>query len=142
MLKVKTNIAEVRRKIRQYEKKVYKEVEKMKSDTAKDIASKAKANCSMVSISGTIRVDTEGTKRIISAGVGLQDPDIAAYMEFGTGNFAKARVAGLPEDWSEYAMTFYKNGLGMLPANPYLYPAYWSVLYQLEKTGEKRLNSV
>lgn len=47
----------------------------------------------------------------------------AAYVEFGTGNFAATYVPTLPEYWQEMARTFYVSGKGRTPAQPYMYPA-------------------
>lgn len=52
------------------------------------------------------------------------NPDIAAYIEFGTGSYAAATVGKYPQDIKDLAMRFYKNGLGRLPARPYLMPTY------------------
>ena len=50
--------------------------------------------------------------------------EYAAYVEFGTGPFAAKYVKQLPIEWQKYALTFYVNGKGRLPAHPYLYPAF------------------
>lgn len=47
----------------------------------------------------------------------------AAYVEFGTGQFAAKTVAPYDKDWQDHAMEFYKNGEGKMPATPMLYPA-------------------
>lgn len=47
----------------------------------------------------------------------------AAYVEFGTGPFAARYVPKLPEEVQKYAKTFYVNGLGTTPEQPYLVPA-------------------
>ena len=44
----------------------------------------------------------------------------APYQEFGTG----ANV-DIPKGLEEYAMEFYVNGKGRLPANPFLFPAFF-----------------
>lgn len=74
----------------------------------------------------------------VTAGQGLEDPDIAAFIEFGTG-----RRVNVPPGLEDYAMQFYRNGKGMLPASPYLFPAFeqhWrdflSDLETLIKTGK------
>lgn len=50
--------------------------------------------------------------------------EYAAYQEFGTGLHAASYVPTLPEDWQKYAMTFFVNGKGRVPAHPFMYPAY------------------
>jgi len=119
-----------------YLKKVEKAVNKELNTAAKDIASQAKANCTIPSIRATIQAN----KGTVTAGQGLEDPEIAAYHEFGTGDFARSTVAGLPEDWIKYAAEFIKNGQGRLPASPYLYRAYWSVQRNLNL--QDKVNSI
>lgn len=53
------------------------------------------------------------------------DNDFAAYIEFGTGEFAKAYLAGEPQEVTEEAIKFYINGEGKMPERPYLFPAYY-----------------
>ena len=50
--------------------------------------------------------------------------EYAAYQEFGTGVHAASYVKQLPKDWQAYAMTFFINGEGRVPAHPFLFPAY------------------
>lgn len=50
--------------------------------------------------------------------------EYAAYQEFGTGLHAAEYVQTLPEDWQAYAMTFFVNGKGRVPAHPFMFPAY------------------
>ena len=54
--------------------------------------------------------------------------DYAAYVEFGTGEFAASYVSSLPKELQEYAITFFKTGKGRLPARPFLFPAYFKNL--------------
>ena len=67
--------------------------------------------------------------------------DYAAYVEFGTGRFAAAEVAKLPPEWQEYARTYYVNGKGRLPAQPFFYPAYEENRLQLIKNLKELLNA-
>jgi hypothetical protein len=46
--------------------------------------------------------------------------EYAPYVEFGTGTKVK-----IPAGLEDYAMTFYVNGEGRLPASPFLFPAYF-----------------
>jgi len=125
-----------------YRKDIEKLVNKELSDAAKKIASNAKANCTIPSIAGTIKTVKEGKTQKVSVGQGLQDPEIAAYHEFGTGDFARSTVSGLPEDWVQYAATFIKNGQGRLPASPYLYRAYWSVSTGIKEDLMSKINNI
>lgn len=44
----------------------------------------------------------------------------APYVEFGTGSQVQ-----IPQGLEDYAMTFYVNGKGRLPARPFLFPAWF-----------------
>lgn len=57
----------------------------------------------------------------------------AAYVEFGTGEFAASYVPSLPVDIQEYAMQFFVNGKGRLPAHPFLFPAYFKNIELLKQ---------
>lgn len=47
----------------------------------------------------------------------------SGFIEFGTGVFAAAYVPSLDPEIQAYAMTFFVNGKGRLPARPFLFPA-------------------
>jgi hypothetical protein len=66
--------------------------------------------------------------------------DYAAYVEFGTGNFAASYVPSLDNEWQILAKEFYVNGQGRTPQNPYLYPAYKRILPILYKDLEQITN--
>lgn len=50
---------------------------------------------------------------------------LAAYIEFGTGQFAATYLSGHPQEMVEEALKFYVSGGGKLPANPYLFPTFY-----------------
>lgn len=50
--------------------------------------------------------------------------DIAAYVEFGTGQDAASYLATVEPEYREQARAFYVNGKGTIIGKPYLYPAY------------------
>jgi len=50
--------------------------------------------------------------------------DVAAWIEFGTGQSARSYLATVPAEWRELAQTYYINGRGTIIANPYLLPAF------------------
>ena len=64
----------------------------------------------------------------------------SAYVEFGTGIFAAGYVASLPPDLQAYAMQFFVNGKGRLPARPFLFPAYFKNLAILKDNIKNILN--
>lgn len=47
----------------------------------------------------------------------------SAYIEFGTGIFAAAYVSTLPPEVQKLAMTYFVNGRGRIPPQPFLFPA-------------------
>ena len=55
----------------------------------------------------------------VKAGVGLEEPWVAAFVEFGTGSRADP-----PEGLQDYAMQFFVSGQGNLPPSPYLFPSF------------------
>lgn len=73
-------------------------------------------------ISQSIATRVEGFKGTVfvekSAG------DIAAYVEFGTGQSAATYLAMVEPEWREEAKKYYVNGKGTIINQPYLYPAY------------------
>jgi HK97 gp10 family phage protein len=95
--------------------------------TAKKLAPADKGGGS--GIRGRMFVDTT---MFLSKRVG-NTSEYAAYQEFGTGFHAADYVTTLPEDWQEYAKSFFVNGEGRVPAHPYLYPAFEQERPQLIK---------
>lgn len=82
--------------------------------------SRVPKNLSKLASTGQKNVtDLTGTVSYGGGGV-----DYAAYVEFGTGQFAKSYLAGMTKEIKSYAMTFYVNGQGRMPAQPFLIPAY------------------
>lgn len=105
--------------LKKYQKAIEKDVDGSLSKASKDIVSEAKANCVVPSVAGTIsQTKVDNQYHITTKGVE------SAYLEFGTGNYAKALLGPYPQDWKDLARRFYINGLGRTPAQPYLYPAY------------------
>jgi|LakMenEpi03Aug12_release.lakeMendotaPanAssembly.Ray.scaffolds.fasta_scaffold1436843_1 HK97 gp10 family phage protein len=52
----------------------------------------------------------------------------AAYVEFGTGKYAKSYVQGLEEYWKKLASKYYKNGKGKTDRQPFFYPTVMETL--------------
>jgi len=59
--------------------------------------------------------------------------DIAAYVEFGTGQSAATYLATVPQYWRAQARLFYVNGKGQILARPFLYPAFAKYSLQFKK---------
>lgn len=47
----------------------------------------------------------------------------AAYVEFGTGPYAKSYTATIDDEWKEYALEFKTTKPGHTPAKPFIYPS-------------------
>jgi HK97 gp10 family phage protein len=64
----------------------------------------------------------------------------APYIEFGTGKYAATYVQGIDPEWSKLALQFYVNGMGKIPAQPYLYPAYKRIFPIMVKDIQNLVN--
>lgn len=82
----------------------------------------------------SIEIKQDGTKSSIVIGA-----PYSAYVEFGTGQFAKEYVASLPDSWKEEAMKFFVNGEGHTQPHPFFYPAVNQHLPELIPEVEKEL---
>ena len=63
----------------------------------------------------------------------------APYVEFGTGQYAAAYVGTLPPEIQEYAMSFFVNGLGHMPAAPFMFP---NIIRQMPILTERIVNVI
>lgn len=50
--------------------------------------------------------------------------DVAAWVEFGTGQSASNYLSSTPPEWQSLARLYYVNGKGTIIAQPYLLPAF------------------
>ena len=68
------------------------------------------------------QIDSTGYKATVfverSAG------EVAAWIEFGTGQSARSYLASVPPEWKALAAKFYINGRGTILAQPYFLPAF------------------
>ena len=85
-----------------------------------EAVSRAPKKLNKLSASGKKTI-TELTGTVSFGGAGV---DYAPYVEFGTGQFAKSYLSSMPNEIKSYAMTFYVNGQGRVPAQPFLIPAF------------------
>lgn len=102
-----------------YAKLIEKDVYVSLEGAANDIASEARSLCTIPSIASGVSMQKVENRFIVTTS-GVE----SAYLEFGTGNYAKALLGPYPKDWVDMARTFFINGMGRTPAKPYLYPAY------------------
>jgi len=112
---------------------------------------------------GSISVDKIAQKRLgnnggnIRAAIGsIEDPsgykgrvfvdqsagDIAAYVEFGTGQSAASYLATVPAEWRSLAQLYYIDGKGSIIAQPYLLPAFLKYQIQCVKDLKKALKDL
>lgn len=96
----------------EYGKRVQAKVQEEIKDWALKTESDAKSS-STGDISSTITADVENEGLTWTVGTNLF---YAPYVEFGTGAFVD-----IPPGLESYAMTFYVNGKGTLPANSFLF---------------------
>ncbi len=111
---------------------VLSRLDTMKSNIAKEVDAVIDANAE--EIAGNARQDVPhdigqlANSISVDRSVGFLKRNIvvqkfyAAYVEFGTGEYAAEYVAGLPAELQTYAMTFFVNGKGRMRAAPFLYP--------------------
>lgn len=59
--------------------------------------------------------------------------EYSAYVEFGTGDYVEITQGSNLKGLANYAMSFYVNGKGKLPARPFLFPAFQAESLQLIK---------
>lgn len=98
------NFDELKRRFSAIEKKIVEDINSILNVGAEDIATAAKT---------LVRVDEGGLRQSISADNSrLLEKHItvnavyAAFVEFGTGQYAAQYVATLPENWQQFALQF------------------------------------
>ena len=70
----------------------------------------------------TYKVNPNGYRGVVQ--VDNSAGDLAAWIEFGTGQDATAYLATVEPEWKELAQKYYINGKGTILSQPFLYPAY------------------
>jgi hypothetical protein len=123
-----TALAALEKKFNAYERAVYKVIEETGVGIKTDAASNAAGigffdnNGNWVQLNGDVKGNVfdsgKGYRIWVDAG------KIGAYIEFGTGEYAKWTIGLYDQEWRDMAYEFYVNGKGKLPARPYMYPAY------------------
>jgi hypothetical protein len=107
---------------------------------AEEIADNARADVpkNLNQLGGSISVIREKfLERVVTA-----NKEYAPWVEFGTGAFAAAYVSTLPAEIQAYAMTFYINGLGKMPAAPFMFPNVIRQIPILEERIVKVINDL
>lgn len=112
-------VEDLKKQLRQYAQKVENATKESIKESSREIANDARAACRSQSIASEIKVNQTKEGATITT-----NSETSAYLEFGTGNFAKATLATYPDDWRELALKFFISGLGRMPSFPYLHPAF------------------
>ena len=68
--------------------------------------------------------------------------DLAAFIEFGTGQDAKSYVPTLEDDFQRQAMQFYKNGKGTLAHVPFFIPAWIKAKDKILTLAQENINKL
>lgn len=110
----------------QFADKVNAAIDKAVNEAVLNIVQDAKAgDADLPTIAASISGGkVEANRYEILKGEGMERPELAAYSEFGTGNFAATLLAPYPDDWKAMAMDYYVNGKGILSSKPSLYQAF------------------
>lgn len=97
--------------------------------SALNIESNAKINVRNYKMNRTARllagIQRRDSPKDLTADV-VSSANYSAYVEFGTGMFAKRYLADKPNWLKEYAWTFKRPRDGYRPARPFLFPAWES----------------
>ena len=129
MINVKGDQKEIDKAVREITKRTGGFTEKLKQEVYKsalNIESRAKLN-----VTSNGAVDNGRLRASITSEVDPAHPSAnvhttvfyAPYVEFGTGLYAKEYLSDKPSDLKRYAMEFFVNGKGRMPARPFLFPA-------------------
>lgn len=131
-------ISTVRKDLERYEAKKIKQVQDLVVDSITKV--EYLANRSLIAGStAELNLNFISVDKVISDGgvkgeVGVfGDNNMAAYIEFGTGLFAKDILANYPKWVKDIAMKFYVNGQGTLDGHPYLYNNFLMVQAEFER---------
>ncbi|NGM63504.1 HK97 gp10 family phage protein [Sphingobacterium sp. SGG-5] len=121
-----------------------KDIEKVISDTVMEFMRKilAEAMASLPAesshLKSSFKIEKEKTGDVYRVSI-FSDEELAAYVEFGTGIWARAYLSGQPKEVVDEAIKFYINGKGTTFARPYLFPAYYRYLPFMERELDARV---
>lgn len=126
--------AELKRQLRNLETTVEKDIKEILRKGANDILQRALARVpvdkGILRASGDIEELNEGWSFKV-----YFDAKYAPYQEFGTGSLVE-----VPLGYEEYAMEFFVSGNGALPAQPFLFPAFFDFRDAIVKEINDLLN--
>ena len=139
MIKLSFNTANFKSDLKAFEDKVTQSLDSTTKEVAEAIKTDARyLDSDLPSIANGIDVVSGENGYTVVKGGSLPDERLAAYHEFGTGDFASALLSSYPEDWKAMARQYYVNGKGRLPARPSLKTAFdRNTVNIAEKVAEK-----
>lgn len=131
-------MAQALRQLQQLEDKSIQAAQKQINRTANKIVQEA-SSAAPGSLSNTIN-STQTTP--LGAQIIAGTSELAAYVEWGTGDYAKEYVATLsPEEQAE-ALTFFISGKGKGHPHPYFFPSVYKNSPELLANIEKELQKL
>lgn len=139
MAKNNTSFASLQRTLRKMEREIDQIVRVTISQYANRMFTEAMANLGHPELVGKFNLVFEDGGYKVSV---TTDSNIAAYIEFGTGNYARDYLSGQPQEVSDEAIKFYISGDGTMPARPYLFPAYFKYREMVVPEINKRVEAL
>jgi len=120
--------AQIKRKSAEYERKLADEVDKGAAKIHEDAVNRFNSNASDEKFPTDFKRNQQEIQPKFYTGQAVADvvarTEIMAYLEFGTGIYAKDYLSGQPPDVKKLARKFFKTGKGTLRAFPYLIPSF------------------
>lgn len=137
------------RKLSQLPKRIDETIEQTLLEYARKILNEAISNLppGAASIGSTYHIEVLENGKAVAI---YTDNEIAAYIEFGTGNpetvreglSAKEYLATQPQEVVAEALKFFVTGEGTMPAQPYLFPAFYKYRDEIAVKLKERLKRV
>lgn len=102
-----------------------------------DAMSSLPSGASSVAASFKLQVTDSGLRVVI-----WTENEIAAYIEFGTGDHAERYLMSQEDEVLEEATKFFVSGEGNMPARPYLFPAYDRYKFEIPIEIDRRIQKL
>lgn len=134
-------VNDVFRSFRRYEREVGRTIK----DTVKEFMEKVMADAMANLPQGSQYLRSSYRIEVTDSGYTAwvySDDELAAYVEFGTGVWARTYLSGKPVEMVREAIKFYINGKGTMFAQPYLFPAYYKYVGWFEPELKQRLDRI
>lgn len=138
----KQGFVQIQRTLKRIEREIDKTVEKTLMEFAKKIYSEAMSSLPEGAdyLKATFHIETseDGEYRVTI----YSDDEKAAYVEFGTGVWARSYLSGKPMEMKVEAIKFFVNGKGTSYARPYLFPAFYKYRDWLIPEVDRRIQRI